>query len=47
MEPACARFQGNESLKERVIVIFEVWHPDLDGRERAAISTMFGEIDPY
>ena len=37
----------NNSSSDRVIVIFDVWHPDLDNRERSAISTMFEAIDSY
>lgn len=37
----------NDGLNDRVIVIFDVWHPDLDDRERVAISTMFEAIDSY
>jgi hypothetical protein len=37
----------NRGESERVIVIFDVWHPDLDERERHAISAMFEAIDAY
>ncbi len=37
----------NEGQSERVVLIFDVWHPDLDAEERRAISVMFEAIDAY
>lgn len=37
----------NDGTDERVILIFDVWHPDLDSAERRAISAMFEAIDAY
>ena len=37
----------NHGSSERVILIFDVWHPDLDEDERCAITTMFEAIDGY
>jgi len=37
----------NEGQSERVVLIFDVWHPDLDADERRAISVMFEAIDAY
>lgn len=37
----------NDGADERIILIFDVWHPDLDEAERRAISAMFEAIDAY
>ena len=37
----------NDGTEERVILIFDVWHPDLVPAERRAISAMFEAIDAY
>lgn len=37
----------NEGSSDRVILIFDVWHPDLNAAERGAISAMFEAIDAY
>ena len=31
----------NEADSERVILLFDVWHPDIAAEERAAIAAMF------
>ena len=33
----------NKSSKERVVLLFDIWHPDLSREERESISAMFGE----
>lgn len=37
----------NDGTSERVILIFDVWHPDLEATERRAISAMFDAIDAH
>jgi hypothetical protein len=35
----------NGGGRDRVVLIFDVWHPDLEAEERRAISTLFDAID--
>ena len=35
----------NGGDRDRVVLIFDVWHPDLEAEERRAISTLFDAID--
>jgi aspartate beta-hydroxylase len=37
----------NDSDEPRVILLFEVWRPELSELERQSIATMFGAIDAY
>lgn len=37
----------NDGVSDRMILIFDVWHPHLDSAERGAISAMFEAIDAY
>lgn len=37
----------NDGVSDRMILIFDVWHPNLDSAERGAISAMFEAIDAY
>jgi hypothetical protein len=37
----------NRSNETRVILLFEVWRPELDAEERAQVSAMFEAIDAY
>lgn len=37
----------NHGSSDRVIVIFDVWRPELDMRERAAVRALFEAVDAY
>lgn len=37
----------NESAETRVVLLFEIWRPELDESERAALTTLFGAIGDY
>lgn len=37
----------NDSAEDRIILIFDVWKPELSSEERDLISAMFGAIDAY
>ncbi|HEY3077154.1 MAG TPA: aspartyl/asparaginyl beta-hydroxylase domain-containing protein [Burkholderiales bacterium] len=37
----------NESRETRVILLFEIWRPELSAEERAMVSAMFEAIDSY
>jgi hypothetical protein len=37
----------NESDQDRIILIFDIWRPELDGEERRAVTAMFEAIDTY
>mgnify|MGYP006144286501 CR=1 FL=1 len=35
----------NETDESRVVLLFDLWHPDLSGDEIAAIQAMFAEVE--
>jgi aspartate beta-hydroxylase len=37
----------NHGTSDRIILIFDIWRPELDPKERAAISAMFEAVDSY
>lgn len=37
----------NNSTEDRIVLIFDIWRPDIDELERAAIQTMFSVVDSY
>ena len=37
----------NNSKSDRVILIFDIWRPELDGEERRAVTAVFEAIDSY
>jgi aspartyl/asparaginyl beta-hydroxylase (cupin superfamily) len=37
----------NDGDSTRVILLFEIWRPELDGKERAALTALFAAIDAY
>lgn len=37
----------NESGEDRIILIFDVWRPELDSAERRAVTALFEAIDTY
>jgi hypothetical protein len=37
----------NDSDQDRIILIFDIWRPELDGEERRAVTAMFEAIDSY
>jgi aspartyl/asparaginyl beta-hydroxylase (cupin superfamily) len=37
----------NDSGQTRVILLFEVWHPDLDAAERAALTTVYEAVGAF
>lgn len=37
----------NDSDEVRIVLLFELWHPDLDEGERQALTAMFGAINLY
>ena len=37
----------NGSRETRVILLFEIWRPELSAEERAMVSAMFEAIDSY
>jgi hypothetical protein len=37
----------NDSDRDRVVLIFDVWRPELAEADRHAIATMFEAIDDY
>ena len=37
----------NDGTDDRIILIFDAWRPELDDRERAAITAMFEAVDNY
>ncbi len=37
----------NDSDETRVVLLFEIWRPELDAAERAALTTMFEAISAY
>jgi aspartyl/asparaginyl beta-hydroxylase (cupin superfamily) len=37
----------NDSDETRTVLIFEIWRPELDAAERAALTALFGAIGVY
>jgi aspartyl/asparaginyl beta-hydroxylase (cupin superfamily) len=37
----------NDSDETRVVLLFEIWRPELDAAERAALTAMFEAISAY
>ena len=37
----------NDSDETRIVLLFEIWRPELDAAERAALTTMFEAISAY
>jgi aspartyl/asparaginyl beta-hydroxylase (cupin superfamily) len=37
----------NDGDSTRVILLFEIWRPELDGKEKAALTALFAAIDAY
>jgi len=37
----------NNGTSDRIILIFDVWRPELDAEERAAVTTLFEAVDSY
>ncbi len=37
----------NEGASDRLILIFDVWRPELDAEERRAVTTLFEAVDSY
>ncbi len=37
----------NDSDEDRIILIFDIWRPELSGREREAVTALFAAIDNY
>ncbi|MBV9929975.1 MAG: aspartyl/asparaginyl beta-hydroxylase domain-containing protein [Alphaproteobacteria bacterium] len=37
----------NESAEDRVVLIFDIWRPELSEEERAAVAAMFESVDSY
>lgn len=37
----------NESDRDRIIMIFDIWRPELDETERRAVTALFAAIDSY
>lgn len=37
----------NESDRDRIILIFDIWRPELDEAERRAVTALFAAIDSY
>ncbi|HEX8446159.1 MAG TPA: aspartyl/asparaginyl beta-hydroxylase domain-containing protein [Sphingomonas sp.] len=37
----------NDSAETRVILLFEIWHPDLNAGERAALTTIYEAVGDY
>lgn len=37
----------NDSASDRIILIFDVWRPEIDAEERRAITAMFETVDNY
>lgn len=37
----------NRGTRDRVIVIFDIWRPELDATERAAVQALFEAVDAY
>jgi len=37
----------NDSAEDRIILIFDVWRPELDAAERRAVTALFEAIDSY
>jgi aspartyl/asparaginyl beta-hydroxylase (cupin superfamily) len=37
----------NEGTSNRIIVIFDIWRPELDAGERRAVATLFEVVDAY
>jgi len=37
----------NDSAEDRIILIFDVWRPELDATERRAVTALFEAIDSY
>jgi aspartyl/asparaginyl beta-hydroxylase (cupin superfamily) len=37
----------NEGTNDRIIVIFDIWRPELDAGERRAVATLFEVVDAY
>jgi aspartyl/asparaginyl beta-hydroxylase (cupin superfamily) len=35
----------NDSDEDRILLIFDIWRPELDEPERAAVTAMFEAID--
>lgn len=37
----------NQATSDRIVLLFEIWRPDIDDDERAALTTLFEAIDSY
>lgn len=37
----------NQSAEDRIILLFDIWRPELSEEERAFVSTLFAEIEDY
>ena len=37
----------NNAERDRLVLIFDIWHPDLAAEERAQISALFAAVDSY
>jgi hypothetical protein len=37
----------NRGSQDRVVLIFEIWRPELSGEERHAVTTIFDAIASY
>ncbi|MBV7256207.1 aspartyl/asparaginyl beta-hydroxylase domain-containing protein [Pacificimonas sp. WHA3] len=38
---------SNNSHQDRIVLIFEIWRPELDADERAAVTALFHAVDTY
>jgi aspartyl/asparaginyl beta-hydroxylase (cupin superfamily) len=37
----------NESASDRILLIFDIWRPELDEAERRAVAALFEAVDAY
>ena len=37
----------NRGTQDRVVLIFEIWRPELSEEERAAVTALFDAVDSY
>ena len=37
----------NDSKEDRLVLIFDIWRPELSEAERAAVTAMFEAVDSY